>query len=228
MQGILVYNMYIMYTNSAPEDFIISRKRKKYKFAKFAHSSLCFERDQWQQQPVDVLEVGAGNGMFLVEMAERHPELFFVGVDVKGDRLQYGAYKAEERGIFNVAFVRARADELPELFASDSIGALWLTFSDPFPKKGSAKRRLTHPQYLAQYQSLLGNDGVLHIKHDNPTFFQWSLEQLVQQKWNITELSFDLHQSELSELYKIKTAYELRWLDEGRITQFASAKKGSL
>ena len=56
-----------------PDDFIITRKRKKYKFAKFANSPLCFELDEWQKQPVDVLEVGAGTALFSVELAARHP-----------------------------------------------------------------------------------------------------------------------------------------------------------
>lgn len=218
--------MRIMYADKPPEDFIISRKRKKYRFAKFAQSSLCFESDEWQQQSVDVVEIGAGNGMFSVDMAERHPELFFVAVDVKGDRLQYGAYKAEERGIFNIAFVRARADEVGDLFPDKTVSSLWLTFSDPFPKKGSARRRLTHPDYLQKYKKMLAHDGVLYIKHDNPAFFQWSLEQLVSERWSFTELSFNLHDSTLDDIYKIKTAYELRWLDEGRITQFVAATKG--
>jgi tRNA (guanine-N7-)-methyltransferase len=208
-----------------PEDFIITRKRKKYKFALFANSPLCFEFDEWpQEESTDmVVEIGAGTGQFLVELAERHPDRIFVAVDVKADRLQKGAREAEVRGISNVRFLRARADQLVEIFKPNSIRELWLTFSDPFPKKRSAGRRLTHPHFLAQYRQMLTVAGVLKIKHDNPEFFQWTLEQLVTDTWRVIELSFDLHESELSDDYKILTPYETRWLDEGRITQFVSA-----
>lgn len=208
----------------SPDDFIIARKRKKYKFALFANSPLCFEFDEWQQQAVDVAEIGAGNGLFVVELAMRHPEKQFVALDVKGDRLQRGAREAEARGLTNVRFVRARADQVTELFTPGSLRQLWLTFSDPFPRKHSTGRRLTNPRFLAMYRKLLADTGALYIKHDNREFFQWSLEQLVVDAWRIDELSFDLHESELSDDYKVLTTYEERWLGEGLVTNFARAR----
>ena len=208
-----------------PEDFIITRKRKKYKFALFANSSICFEFDEWDTTwRTDVIEIGAGTGQFVVELAARHPERNYVAVDVKADRLQKGAREAEDRGLANVRFLRARADQLVEIFKPNSIDEIWLTFSDPFPRQRSAGRRLTHPTFLTQYAQLLAAGGTLKIKHDNPGFFQWSLEQLVAEKWQIIELSFDLHESELSNDYKILTPYEERWLGEGRITQFVATR----
>lgn len=206
-----------------PNDFIISRKRKKYRFAKFANSPLCFEFDEWQQQSVDAVEVGAGNGLFSVELAARYPDKQFVALDIKGDRLQHGAYVAAERGIANVRFVRARADQIQALFTPHSLKSVWVTFPDPFPRRKSSGRRLTHPTFLAMYRQLLEPDGALYLKHDNRDFFQWSLEQLVAQKWDIRELSFDLHDSELAEDYKIQTTYEQRWLSEGLVTNFVHA-----
>ncbi len=212
-----------------PDDFVISRKRKKYKFAKFHNSPLCFEHEDWLQlqagvlQQVHTVEVGAGNGLFSVELAARNPKKQFVAMDVKADRLQKGAYEAAARGLSNVRFIRSRADQLGELFPAQSIQTIWLTFPDPYPKKRSAGRRLTHATFLATYRSLLAptlqgrtlQAGRLHLKHDNTEFFQWSLEELVTTKWHISELSFDLHASTLSDEYKIVTTYEARWLSEG-------------
>lgn len=225
-----------------PDDFVITRKRKKYKFAKFHNAENCYELDEWILQgqsleyqdakgrifhKVDVVELGAGNGLFSVELASRHPDKQFVAIDVKADRLQKGAYAALERGITNVRFVRARADQITELFEAHSLDALWLTFPDPFPRERSARRRMTHPIYLERYAQLLKRSGAFYLKHDNPDFFQWSLEQLVAERWRIDELSFDLHESELSDDYKIKTTYETRWLDEGLKTQFVKASYGA-
>ena len=206
-----------------PRDFIITRKRKKYKFAKFANAANCFEFDEWTPRPTDILEIGAGTGLFAVELAARHPGKTVVAVDVKADRLQKGAYAALEQDIYTVFFVRARADQLGELFARASVGEIWLTFSDPFPRKGSAGRRMTHPHYLRQYEQLLVPGGALLIKHDNRDFFCWSLEQLVTEKWQLDELSFDLHESDLPDDYKILTTYEQRWLGEGLTTNFVRA-----
>lgn len=208
-----------------PNEFIITRKRKKYKFAKFANADNCYEFDEWHRRPVDCIEIGAGTGIFSVEMAALHTDRTFVALDVKADRLQKGAYIALDRGITNVLFVRARTDQIAEMFEPASLSTIWLTFPDPHPKKRAAGRRLTHPHFLELYKNLLKSDGALNFKHDDTDFFHWSLEQFVNDGWGLDELSFDLHESELDGEYKILTDYEQRWLGEGRITNLVRAKK---
>jgi tRNA (guanine-N7-)-methyltransferase len=208
-----------------PDDFVIVRRRKKYRFAKFANAKNCFEFEQWEKKKIDVVELGAGTAFFLVELARRYPEKTFAAVDVKADRLQRGAYEALEQNIDNIVFIKARADQIDELFEAGSLESLWLTFADPFPRDRSARRRMTHPMFLKKYAALLKKTGSFYIKHDNPAFFAWSLEQLVAEKWHIRELSFDLHESELSSDYKIITSYEERWLGEGLKTNFVRATK---
>jgi tRNA (guanine-N7-)-methyltransferase len=206
-----------------PDDFVITRRRKKYKFAKFSNSPLCFELSQWKKQAVDCIEIGAGTAMFSVELAALQPNRQFVAVDVKADRLQKGAYEAEARGLTNVWFLRARADQLADCFKAKTISNIWITFPDPFPKKRSAGRRLTHQHFLALYKTLLARNGTLLFKTDEHALFDWSLEQLVRDGWGIQELSFDLHESELDASYKFLTTYEHRWLAEGKPTYFVRA-----
>lgn len=207
-----------------PKAFIITRKRKKYKFALFHNSPLCFELDEWHGQPApDVLEVGAGTGLFGVALAGSLPKKRVLAVDVKADRLQTGARKAEEEQLATMQFLRARADQLGDIITPHSLEAIWVTFPDPFPKTRSAKHRLTHPQFLALYKRLLKPDGALYFKTDATALFVWSLEQLVKEGWSITELSFDLHESDLSDLYKQKTTYEARFTSEGLPTHFVRA-----
>lgn len=212
-----------------PDDFVIVRKRKKYKFAKFHNAENCFEFDEWrdfyqQRQPsVSRLEIGAGTGLFSVELAARYPDKLFAAIDVKADRLQKGAYIALEKGLDNIYFIRARADQIGDLFALSTLVNIWVTFPDPFPKKRAAGRRLTHPYFLRRYAQLLQPGGELLFKHDDRDFFCWSLEQLVAEKWQITELSFDLHESFLDDEYKIMTTYEQRWLNEGKAINFVKA-----
>ena len=208
------------------DDYIIKRKRKKYKFAKFANSDICYEFDEWKKQPIDVIEVGAGTGLFSVEIAKNRPDFSFVAIDVKADRLQTGAYKAKEDNLSNISFLRSRADQIKEVISPKSAAEIWLTFADPFPKKRSAGRRLTHPNFLNLYQTLLRPGGALYIKHDSLEFFKWTLEQLVDQGWKIDELSFDLHESGLDVRYKIMTTYEKRWTEEESKINFVKASKG--
>ena len=214
-----------------PDDFVIVRKRKKYKFAKFHNAENCFEFDEWrdfyqQRQPsVSSLEVGAGTGLFSVELAARYPDKLFAAIDVKADRLQKGAYIALEKGLDNIYFIRARADQISDLFTLSTLVNIWVTFPDPFPKKRAAGRRLTHPYFLRRYAQLLQPGGELLFKHDDRDFFCWSLEQLVAEKWQIAELSFDLHESFLDDEYKIMTTYEQRWLNEGKAINFVKATR---
>lgn len=160
-----------------PDDFVIVRKRKKYKFAKFHNAENCFELDEWrdfyrQRQPgVSRLEVGAGTGLFSVELAARYPDKLFVAIDVKADRLQKGAYIALEKDLDNIYFIRARADQIGDLFALSTLVNIWVTFPDPFPKKRAAGRRLTHPYFLRRYAQLLQPGGELLFKHDDRDFF---------------------------------------------------------
>ena len=211
-----------------PDDFIIARKRKKYKFAKFHNALNCLELEQWVATPPaapDYMEIGAGTGLFSVELAARYPHKQFVAVDVKADRLQKGAYTAIEKKLDNIWFVRARADQIDQLVSSHSLEAIWLTFPDPFPRERSVRRRMTHPIYLEKYAGLLSPTGSMYLKHDNRDFFCWSLEQLVATQWQITELTFDLHESDAHGDYKIRTTYEDKWLSEGLVTNFVKASR---
>jgi len=213
-----------MAVNLNPDDFIITRKRKLYKFALFANSPLCFEVEQWQTTlPTDVLELGAGTGLFGVSLAEHVPASHVLAVDVKADRLQTGAQRALEKKLTNIHFLRARADQLLELLPVHSLQKVWVTFPDPFPKERSAKNRLTHPKFLAVYQTLLASGGALYFKTDAVDLFTWSLEQLVREGWRIDELSFDLHGSDLPDDYKVMTTYETRYTGEGLSIHFVRA-----
>lgn len=207
-----------------PQRFVITRKRKKYKFAKFSNADNCFEFDKWKNRSVDYVEVGAGTGLFSVELARRYPNKVIVAIDVKADRLQKGAYAALEAGLTNVFFLRARADQIDKLFSRYSIESIWINFADPYPKKRSAGRRLTHSTFIKKYQRILKPDGILYLKHDHRDFFCWSLEQFVYMNWQITELSFNLHQSSLRSDYKILTTYEQRWLNDRCQINFVAVK----
>lgn len=212
-----------------PDDFIISKKRKKYKFAWFANLANCFEADAWRAgEGRYIVELGAGDGRFALELARRYPDHIVVAVDVKADRLQACARVAMEAGPHNVVFVRAHAEQLVELFAGRAVDELWLTFSDPFPKKRHAKHRLTHPRLLAFYRTLLGGKGVLNMKTDNLDFFQWSLERLVGEGWRLRALTFDLHESDFAEVWKDKTAYEEKFISAGIPIKALQASPGDV
>jgi tRNA (guanine-N7-)-methyltransferase len=216
------------------EKLFITRKRKKWKFAHFDEWSNCFEaRDVspqfWNKhfaikQPL-VVEIGAGTADLSVGLARAQRDKNFAALDVKSDRLYTGAKVALNEPIENIVFVRAQLREMSDLFAPHSISELWITFPDPFPRDKQAKHRLTHPKFLDVYTKLLVPGGVLRFKTDNRELFLWSLEQLVAQGWQLRELSFDLHESDLPEDYKITTHFERKYMEKGIAINYVSAVK---
>lgn len=213
-------------------ELFITRKRKKWKFAHFDEWPNCFsaqeaENKDWpayfeNNNPL-VVEVGAGTADLSVGLAGRPARHNFVAVDIKSDRLYTGAKFSLEHKVKNIAFVRSGITGITNLFAPQSAQEVWITFPDPFERKKHAKHRLTHPAYLARYRQILMEDGKVHFKTDNRELFLWSLEQIVADGWHITELSFDLHESQLPDEYKITTAYERRFIKEGIPINFVTA-----
>lgn len=212
-----------------PQDFIITRKRKKYRFALFYNNPLCFELDDWQTEFVPtIVEIGAGTGTFSVALAGRMPNERYLAVDVKADRLQTGAELANEQKLTNIRFLRARVEQLDQVAKPHSLGAIWITFPDPFSKDRSSKHRLTYPKSLELYRRLLKPGGRIHFKTDAVALFDWSLEQLADAGWKIRTLSFDLHRSNASDVAKITTSYEMRYIGEGKRICYVEAEPPSL
>lgn len=213
-------------------DSFIIRRRKKYKFAKFDSFENCF--DGFNQNFDDVkkyldlqkqelvVEIAAGSAFFSVELARQSPKKAFIAFDIKGDRLYQGAKLAIEQAIKNITFVRIALVRINEFLPKNVVDQLWLTFPDPFPRERSEKHRLTYPSFLKLYKKVLKPKANLYFKTDNRALFLWSLEQFVNENWQIQELSFDLHNSNLPESYKIKTTYETRFDAEGTPINYAT------
>ena len=100
-----------------------------------------------------ILELGCGKGEYTIALAERFPENNYIGVDIKGARLWKGAKYATEHAMPNVAFLRTRIDFIDSLFGPGEVSEIWLTFSDPQPKKPN--KRLSSPIFLERYSHFL-------------------------------------------------------------------------
>ncbi|MDR1300826.1 MAG: tRNA (guanosine(46)-N7)-methyltransferase TrmB [Candidatus Nomurabacteria bacterium] len=218
------------FTKTGADDFVITRRRKKYRFTRFNELANCFHLDEWEKVHQKYLsngsvvaEIGAGSALFLVEQAKLFPDKVFVAVDIKSDRLYRGGRAADEADIYNIYFVRSDIARLSEVFPVHSVDELWLTFSDPYPRNSDRRHRLTHERFLKLYEKVLSADGVLHFKTDSDGLFDFSLDSLRQSHWAITEQTRDLHGSDLAENYKVMTSYEERFVSEGLKIKFLSA-----
>jgi tRNA (guanine-N7-)-methyltransferase len=163
------------------------------------------------------VEVGCGKAELLLELARKYPSRKFIGVDIKSDRLYRPGKTAILDKLTNVTFIRAHAANLSDIFKPESVDELWLTFPDPFPKKRSAKHRLTHSTFIALYHQLLSPGGRILFKTDNLSLFMWSIDEIQQSGlFKIVKTSYDLH-SEIVEddEVRIQTTFERRFISQG-------------
>lgn len=124
------------------------------------------------------LELACGGGEYTVGLAQRFPERNFIGVDVKGNRIWKGAKTALEQNIPNAAFLRTRIEIIDQFFAPGEVSEIWITFPDPFPRASKENRRLTSPFFHEKYRHILRPGGLVHLKHDDPDFYGFTLDSI--------------------------------------------------
>ena len=127
-------------------------------------------RGQWckrfgNENPIEI-EVGMGKGKFIMELAQNHPEINYIGIERYSSVLLRALQKREELELSNIWFLCVDAKELTEVFEEQEINKIYLNFSDPWPKDRHAKRRLTSPKFMAVYEKVLAKDGRVEFKTD--------------------------------------------------------------
>jgi tRNA (guanine-N7-)-methyltransferase len=168
-------------------------------------------------QPI-TLELACGGGEYVLGLAQAYPERNFIGVDIKGNRLWTGAQAALAQQLPNAAFLRTRIEVLPAFFGPAEIDEIWITFADPFPRSGKENRRLTSPYFLNQFRKVLKPGGLVHLKHDDPDFYAFTLDTLTQDpQCTLLYNNPDIYAGPLEypEL-AFKTLYEEKHLAAGR------------
>ncbi|MED4583065.1 tRNA (guanosine(46)-N7)-methyltransferase TrmB [Brevibacillus choshinensis] len=176
-------------------------------------------KGRWRERfgndnPIHV-EIGCGKGRFINTLAERHPDVNFIAVELKAEVVLRAVQRTEYREIPNLAFVQFNAAVLTDLFADHEISRLFLNFSDPWPKSRHAKRRLTYASFLNTYRQVLKSDGEIHMKTDNEKLFEFSLNQFASERFQMHHITFDLHQSKLA-ADNVMTEYEERFSSRGQ------------
>jgi tRNA (guanine-N7-)-methyltransferase len=165
-----------------------------------------------------ILELACGRGEYTVALAKAFSQLNFIGVDIKGARIWQGAQEAIENQLSNAAFLRTRIEQADHFFAKDEISEIWITFPDPFLRESKENKRLTSARFLERYKKFLRPSGIIHLKTDDPTLYQFTLDT-IEAFEGATLLYFndDIYADELAfpEL-EYKTHYENEHLDDGR------------
>jgi len=167
------------------------------------------------QNPLHI-EIGMGKGQFIHQLAEKNPQINYIGIEMYSSVLYRALEKRAETDLNNLYFLRFDAKYLEEIFDNGEVGRIYLNFSDPWPKERHSKRRLTSPLFLSRYDKILAPEGLIQFKTDNRDLFDFSVETVQQSAhWHIDEITYDLHHSEFVK-GNIITEYENRFVAEGK------------
>lgn len=161
------------------------------------------------------LEIGTGKGRFIMELAEKNPDVNYVGIEKYSSVLVRAIEKQRELMLPNLIFIRMEAEEIEDVFAAGEVGKIYLNFSDPWPKDRHAKRRLTSRQFFGRYNTILKKDGVVEFKTDNLPLFEFSVEEVKEAHWNLDAVTYDLHNDAVLNEGNIMTEYEIKFSSLG-------------
>ena len=179
------------------------------------------------QNPI-VLELGCGAGEYTVALAKHYRKRNFIGIDIKGARIWKGAKSAIEEDLDNVRFLRTKVDFVTKFFGENEVDEIWLTFSDPQPKK--PKKRLTSNLFIDRYLKFLKPNGIVHLKTDSDLLYDFTLEEIKSNRFkllkNITNVYKDSYEDsqDLKKVLFIKTFYEKKWIELGKTIKYLGFK----
>lgn len=167
------------------------------------------------------LEIGMGKGNFIIDMAKKNPNINFIGIERYESVLCRAIEKLEMEQLDNVKIICIDALGLGDIFAGD-IDTIYLNFSDPWPKKRHAKRRLTSHVFLPIYDNVFKDEKIIIQKTDNVGLFESSIVSLSTYGYVIEDISLDLASTDKENSL---TEYEAKFMSQGIKINYLKARK---
>ena len=174
---------------------------------------LDFEAVFGNKNPVE-LEIGCGNGGFVLEKARRNPNVNYLAVELCTNVVLTAMERVRAAELANVRFLNIPAEILQCYIPEGSVGKIYLNFSTPLPEKSREKQRLTSMRFLAIYRILLSKGGEIEQKTDSEAFFDYSLERYAEAGFAVKDITRDLHNSAWA-AENIVTEYEANFTAKG-------------
>ena len=159
---------------------------KNMKNAAAVKDYLDFEKIFKNGNPVH-LEIGCGKGKFICEKAKMQSDINFVACEKVSNVIIDACERAVREEIKNLHFLNSAAEVLPRYFKSGTVEVIYLNFSNPLPKEGYKKQRLTHPKFLEIYRGILKDGGKIIQKTDDKDFYLFSLESYKEAGYKVLE-----------------------------------------
>ena len=208
--------MRLRHIKGADEDIKKSRYYIDKPASYIGHFKELFKNDN----PIH-LEIGMGKGNFIIEMAKRYPDINFIGLEKFDSVLVKATEKLNDIELSNLKLIWYDAAGIGRLFDHE-IDTLYLNFSDPWPKKRHAKRRLTHESFLELYDKIFKKENNIIMKTDNRKLFEYSVKSFTDYGYKIEDISLDLHSDEVD---IVETEYEKKFTKKGNVIYKVNVKK---
>ena len=167
------------------------------------------------------VEIGMGKGDFIIGMAEKYPDVNFIGIEKYESVMVRAIQKLEDKELNNLKLIRMDAINVDEVFDKE-VEILYLNFSDPWPKKRHEKRRLTSDVFLSKYDAIFSDLPHIIQKTDNVGLFAYSLSSLSIYGYTLENVSLDLVNEDIP---NVVTEYEQKFMDLGTKINYLDAVK---
>ncbi|MCR4923337.1 MAG: tRNA (guanosine(46)-N7)-methyltransferase TrmB [Lachnospiraceae bacterium] len=154
------------------------------------------------------IEIGMGKGKFIYTLAKDNPDINYIGIEKYSSVLLRAIQKQEEEELSNLRFMRMDAEYICDVFGEEEVDRIYLNFSDPWPKDRHAKRRLPSAAFLARYKQILKKGGLVEFKTDNRDLFDFAVEEIDRDSFELMAVSYDLHSDEAMMKGNVMTEYE--------------------
>jgi len=167
------------------------------------------------------LELGCGKGVFIAAVGAANQQVNYIAVDLKSEVLALARRKivqdyatAGYTRVNNVKLMSQDIERIDDMLdATDVIERIYINFCNPWPKKPSNKKRLTHSKQLIKYKNFLKSGGEIWFKTDNDELFQDSMKYFKENGFIIKYVTEDLHASGFEGSYP--TEHEIMFTKEG-------------
>lgn len=170
--------------------------------------------------PINI-EIGMGKGNFIIGMAEKYPNINFIGIEKYESVMVRAIEKLNNIDLPNLKLIRMDAKDIDKVFNKE-IDTIYLNFSDPWPKTRHAKRRLTSPYFLELYDKIFISTPHIIQKTDNILLFASSIETLSNYGYTFDKVSLDLKNTDID---NVTTEYEEKFMNMGVKINYLNAYK---
>ena len=118
------------------------------------------------------LEIGCGNGKFIVELAMNNKDKYFVGIEYSYKAAKKAVSKAYKRNIKNLTIIFGEANNVIDKYLKGKyyFDKIYLNFPDPWPKKKHAHRRIFTKGFLDKMHTILKDDGIFYSVTDDDNY----------------------------------------------------------